>query len=120
MSKINFTQVFKSIETGEVIKDPPMIFTCERCGRQNIMVETVQDLTLKLIAVRALLNIKEDDRTKAEEKYKRGKLAERIMESKDAVDLSAEEISMLKDLIGNSFAPQIVFKSFEMLDPKKE
>lgn len=97
-----------------------MVFRCEKCGHQNIQKEKMKDLTLRLIAVRALLTMEPNDKTKPEEKYDRGKLAEKIMESKSAVDLSSEEITKLKDLIGKGFASQIVFHAFDMLDPKKE
>ena len=120
MSKLTFNQVFTAIETGETITDPPIFFKCERCGHQNTKEEKAKNLTLKIIAVRALLTVEPNDKTKAEDKYERGKLAEIIMESKDSLDLKSEEITLLKDLIGKAFAPQIVFQAFEMLDPKKE
>ena len=51
------------------------------------------------------------------EKQKRGKLADKIYSAKDKIDLSAEEITELKKLIGKRETVLAVNRAYELLDP---
>ena len=74
-------------------------------------------LTLRLVCTKSLTAIlRQDETAKGEEKLKRGILAERIY-SNDEVDLKAEEISLVKELIGRLYGPLIVMRTWRMLDP---
>lgn len=53
------------------------------------------------------------------ERYKRGKLAERIY-AEDVVDLSIDEAKLLKDLIGEGMTTSLVTPSWDYLESSKE
>lgn len=52
-----------------------------------------------------------------EEKFQRGKLADKIGHSKGDLALSPEDLALLKKLIGKAFSPLIVAPAWSMLDP---
>ena len=78
--------------------------------------------TLRTACVNVLTMREVDDRGKAKEisgkdKVKRYELAKRIYHSKELVDLQAEEIALLKELVGRIYPPITVGQAFEILDP---
>ena len=78
--------------------------------------------TLRTACVNVLTMREVDDRGKAKEitgkdKVKRYELAKRIYHAKELVDLQAEEISLLKELVGRIYPPITVGQAFEILDP---
>jgi hypothetical protein len=77
------------------------------------------DFTLGFVASSALLASFPDERDlDGKEKYKRYKLADKISSANGSgVDLSAEEITDLKKLIGKAFAPLVVGRAYDLLDP---
>ena len=87
-------------------------------GKTAMRTEQDKVLLLRTVCVSALLNPVED-KTTGEQKFKDFKLAERI-EDNDLIDLAAEEITHLKELVGKRFAPLIVGRSYEILDPSEE
>ncbi len=54
------------------------------------------------------------------QKVERYELAKKIHNSTGLVDLQAEEIALLKELIGRIFPPITVGQAFEILDPHSE
>lgn len=78
--------------------------------------EDEQALTLRLVCTRALTALFRDENIPGEDKLKRAILAERIY-MQDEVELKAEEISMVKFLVGKFYAPLVVMRAFRMLDP---
>lgn len=73
-------------------------------------------LTLQRVSINALMTPMEDEKNlSGEEKFARYKLASRINAS-SIVEVTAEEIAMLKKLIGNVYAPIIVGPAFEALE----
>lgn len=72
-------------------------------------------LRLWNVAVKALLNAQ--DKTKAEDKVKRFKLAQQLHEAK-SVKLKVDDVKLIKDLVGEAFGPLVVGQAFEMLDPE--
>ncbi len=80
--------------------------------------------TLGAAAVRALVISYEDERNLSpEEKFKRGELATRIYGA-TSLSLKAEDVTLLKRLIGKAYGPLIVFRAWPLLDaaetPAKE
>lgn len=78
-----------------------------------------REMTLKLAAVNALQAQFEDERAlDGEEKFKRGKLAEKIYLGVD-VDLTIEEIAKVKKLIGKAYGPNVVTPAWTALEGEK-
>jgi hypothetical protein len=73
-------------------------------------------VTLETIAVGALMMALPNDTTPGPEKVQRFKLAQRIDGSDTAIDVTAEEITMLKDLIGKLYTPLVVGRAYELLE----
>ena len=97
--KINFDQALKALDG------------------QPIMNET-QQVTLKTVTVNSLLALFQDEQNlSGEEKAKRYVLATRIYANPD-IDLVAEEIALIKKLIGKMYAPLIVGQCFNILDSR--
>jgi hypothetical protein len=82
--------------------------------------EAKATFTLGSAAVRALVIPYEDERNlSADEKFKRGELANRIHAATvgaTALALKAEEVALVKKLIGKAYAPLIVFRAWPQLD----
>jgi len=74
-----------------------------------------EDLTVGNVCASALLTPDGKDQ-EANEKVKRFKLAMRVVEGGEQ-DLSMEEIVLLKTLIGKHYAPLIVGRTYEVLEP---
>ena len=77
------------------------------------------DLLLKEICTTALLG-NYDEKIDGNEKVRRFKLATEIHGSNGEVDLQAEEISLIKNLISKSFSVLITGQAWQLLDPIKE
>ena len=79
---------------------------------------TNKNVTLKSISVNALQNItQEDAKMTGEEKVKRFTLAEKIYKADAPIDVSAKDVVTLKELIGKMYAPLIVARAWEILEP---
>jgi len=77
--------------------------------------------TLKHISVNALTDTLPSEvsgraQVSGEEKFKKFKLASKISDADGPVDLKSEEISLLKKLIGELYAPVIVGRAWDMLE----
>jgi hypothetical protein len=80
------------------------------------IIENGEQVTLGAITSNALLATYKDETDLAgEEKVKRFKLAV-IAEGEQ--DLSVEQVVLLKKLIAKAFAPLIVGRAYELLDPQ--
>jgi len=74
------------------------------------------DATLKMAIVNGLLSPVQNE--KGVEKVKKYELARKVYSS-DEVDLTAEEITLIKERVGETFAPVIVGQCWEALEGKK-
>lgn len=77
-----------------------------------------QDAELNLggVAVSALLLLRQDESNiSGEDKFKRYKLAERLT-SGGVIDVSVEELALLKKLIGAMYQPIVVGAAFDLLE----
>ena len=82
-----------------------------------VIAETGKILTLRSACCEALLvGHRADTDLPAEEKVGRWRLATRIAR-KDEVDLTAEEVALVKDLIARRYSAAVVGPAWEMLDP---
>jgi hypothetical protein len=108
--KVKVTQVLHDLE-GFPLRDAAVTSTDGKILRPE------RDFTLRKACTEALqaLNLA-GDATDGEERYKRFLLAMKIM-SADEVDLTAEEITKLKRVIGLAFGAVVVGRCYEILDP---
>ena len=99
--KIDVNQTLKAVN-GDVLKDND--------GKGNVV-----DATLKIAIVNALLSPVEKEI--GTEKVKKLKLAIRVYEATDEIDLTAEEIVLIKERVNSSYPlPLVVGRVFEMLE----
>jgi hypothetical protein len=105
--KIDFSQELKTIEGGTLMR-PKQI---DKEVRQI-------PATLKWAAVEALLASGGVDKLSGEEKGRRYELALKVQEAKEAIDLSVDDVSFIKKLCDDHFAPLIVGQTRRLLDGK--
>lgn len=73
--------------------------------------------TLKDAVVNALLSLLDDERhIPGEEKAKRWILATRIYSNPENVELTVEEVAMIKSLVGKAYPPLIVGQAWKILE----
>lgn len=73
--------------------------------------------TLGDVAVAALTGVlAEDARDDGAAKFKRGELAHRIYKAK-SIELTVEEVALIKERIGKVYGPAVVFAAWPLLDP---
>ena len=88
-------------------------------GGQKI---TKKDLTLREVVTNSLLAPPpqgQREQMDGNEKARRYYLAMEIHKSKKQVELSVDDIKLIKDEIGRVYPPLIVGQAFEILDPPK-
>jgi len=94
---VNVNQVLKTMD-GQVMKD-------------NVDGNAV-DATVKMAIVNAILSPVKDE--SGVDKVKKYELAKKIYAS-DEVDLDEKEIALIKERVGEGFAPIVVGQIFELL-----
>ena len=77
-------------------------------------------VTLQNASVNALLGQTQDENPDGTEKAKRFVLAMKIHNVKEPVDVTAEEVALIKKLIGKIFTPLVVGRAYELLEQKIE
>lgn len=121
--KINLNHIFKTIK-GEKLTQPSQkqrIAALEmQLKNHNVslpQVPATEDMTLKEVCLAALqANFDDEKQLSATEKVARYSLATDIFKAKESIELVAEEIALLKKLIGKGFTMLIVGQSYELLD----
>jgi hypothetical protein len=77
-----------------------------------------KDATLGLIAVEALCAVYQDEQNlTGEEKCKRAALAE-VAYKANGEDVSVEDVTLIKKLIGKAYAPLVVKKAYDIIEGK--
>ena len=94
------------IKLNQAIKDPK--------GEDMKYVDSTETLTLKAVIQDALLFPKEKEDGK--EQYVRYDLFKQINEAKNEIELSTDDISSIKKLIGEIKPPLIMGQAWEMLE----
>lgn len=105
--KIDVNYQFVNLD-GKVIKEP----TTDK-------KKEGPPFTLRKVCTTILLNPGEE-KIKAEDKIERYHLAQKIHQSNGLVDMQAEEVALLKRLIGENYPPLTVGQAYEILDPHKK
>lgn len=78
---------------------------------------SVVELTVKMVLLEALLRVHPgDDRLSGMEKMRRFDLAKRIYDTKEYIDISHEEIVLLKESVGLKLPVLIVGQTYRMFD----
>lgn len=78
---------------------------------------TVRDVLLSRLAVNALLvNYPDEQSLSGEEKVKRFKLAQQINDADGDVEITAEQVALLKSLIAKGYTPLVVGQAYEILE----
>lgn len=108
--KVPITTVLHDIE-GIPLRDAKVT------DSEGKVLRAERDFTLRKACTEALqaMNLS-GDTPDGEERFKRYQLAIRIM-AEDEPDLSSEDITKLKRLIGLSFGTIVVGRAYELLDP---
>lgn len=89
----------------------------ERDAARKEMDKLKVPLTLGLVCRHALsANFQDEQGVAAEKKFERGMLAYKIAKG-EIQALSAEEITLIKPLIGKFYGPVVVLRAFMLLDP---
>lgn len=117
--KIDFNYQFKTLD-GKVIPERPDEEIVDKDGKKT--TKKYPPFTLRKVCENVLLapETGENGEVKemsGEEKAKRYGLAKRIYTGKVLVDLQAEEIVLLKKLIGKIYPTLTTGQAFEILDP---
>lgn len=80
-------------------------------------LEDKPPLTLTTVVLNALLNSFEDEKAlTGKEKADRMQLALKINKRPAEVDLTAEQLAKIKELVGKMYGPLIVGRAYEMLE----
>ena len=101
--KIDFSTLLHGLD-GEVLRTPPM-----KQGEEGKLQ------TLSRVCVDALVAVERNATPNGKISFERYQLAEKINDKKE-VEVSAEEIVMLKDRVGIIFGPVVVGPAFKLLD----
>ena len=106
--KIDVSVVLKDLESKEIKIQKPV----------GDKVELV-DMRLKDACKEALMGIYDDEKqVSGQEKFDRYQLATKIVLADADCDLTVEEISKIKSLIGKSYGPAIVGPVYSLLEKK--
>ena len=91
---------------------------CETCGQ--LKTEKIQ-MSLGYGCYEALSAVVESDKNETgEDKYKRGKLGEKIINAIAPIDISAEDIVLIKERVGQLYGPVPVVVIYDLLEGKKD
>ncbi len=85
-------------------------------GEIATYMDTKVEITLRKVIEDALLYPKEKEDGKA--KYVRYEMFKRIMEAKESIELTSEDIADIKKLIGETKNPLIVGQAWDLLEGK--
>ena len=115
----DLNKVFKTLDgrnmTVNIVEDEQGTL-----GGQKV---TKKDLTLREVITNSLLAPPpqgQRDQMEGAEKARRYFLAIEIHKAKNQVELSVDDIKLIKDEIGRVYPPLIVGQAYEILDPPRE
>lgn len=76
------------------------------------------DVTIGYAIAHALFMQFDDERSlSGDQKWARGELAWRIQHAKQSIDLTAEDVVVIKRCVGKAYPPLVVQQVFPLLDP---
>ncbi len=117
--RVDFSQPFMQLMEPEKLMldgSPPEVFTCTECGHTGEAEDERVPVTLKAAACNALMSMDPQSKMSGEEKVKRYDLATRIVKGDPDEVIKAEEIVLMKKVIGEIYNPVIVGQAFKLLD----
>lgn len=79
-----------------------------------LLDENQQPLTLKTVVCNALMTTYQGERIAGKEKYRRFKLAQRVMNTQGATELSKDEATLVTELIGQLYGPVVVGPIYDL------
>ncbi len=117
--KIDFNYKFVDLD-GNIIRDGAD--EREEVDGKMVVTKKAPPFTMRMACVNVLVLTRLDRSTKpkeltGQEKVDRYELAMRIHKSTGLVDLSVEDIVLLKDLVGSTYPPITVGQAWDILDP---
>ena len=87
---------------------------CEKCKH---LLGVKEPMTLEYACMEALYGMTDNDRTETgASKYARHKIARLIVEHSNEVEITSEEITMIKDRVGQWFGPAVVGAVYDILE----
>lgn len=114
--KVNFERQLKNLD-GKILIDegtPQEVDGIPVKDENGSFVLEYKPVILSGICINALLSVNQQANVSGEEKLKRYQLAIKVKNGKGEV--SAEEISLIKKLVGEVFSPLVVGQVWEMLE----
>ncbi|HEC63811.1 MAG TPA: hypothetical protein ENI23_00790 [bacterium] len=120
--KIDFNYKFKNLDGTDIPERPPEMASIDG----EMKKKTYPVFTLRTCCVNVLTMNPTSERGKpaveltGKEKVGRYDFAKKIYDSKGLLDLEAEEITLLKDLIGKVYPPITVGQAYKILDPHSD
>lgn len=81
------------------------------------VVDAGKDLTLSSACMTALNIVKKEDTSTGDQKFKKYELSMRIKDG-GVVDISTEEIVLIKAIVGEIYVPLLVGRIFDLLEGK--
>lgn len=124
----NLDYVFRDLDGDEienitVEQEDDETLVCDECGRagRHLQRITKGNLTLRDVLLRRLLAEpgRDEKALKEKEKLKRFKLAEKIHDAGDEVEMESGDNDLLKKLIGKEERTLVVGQALPILDPKQ-
>lgn len=100
---------------GEPIPDLAQVPEPDENG--DIDLNGVPPLTLRKVIARALVNAGQRKEVPTEKKLNRGTLALKVFDHEGPMTLKAEDVSTIKECVGEVYGPLVVARTFPMLDP---
>lgn len=112
-SALDLTQRFRDTDKSFITEPNVKPGNKEKCdGRDGGPCMTLGSVIFQSL----LATYNDEPGITGEEKFNRGRLAQKIQDQK-AVDLTAEEVVLVKKLVGKLYTPIIVVQAYGMLDP---
>lgn len=89
-------------------------------GMDNVPMKDEKEVVILLenVAVNSLLATRQDDNATGTEKVKRFALAMKINNVTEPVEVTAEEITLIKDLVGKVYTTIVVGRAYDLLEQK--
>jgi hypothetical protein len=101
--------------------DPTAILT-KLNGEPHKVIDTAsgvsgdKDLTLKDAIVNALTAIYQDEKPEGVESFKRGQLASVIYKATGEIEVTAEDVALMKKLLGRYYGPAVIYPAYMLLE----
>jgi hypothetical protein len=82
------------------------------------IINDKKELTLALVCENALLALTEKNNSLPGAKKVHRAILAQCIHTEGQVDIVAEDVAMIKDVIAESYSPLVIMRAWEILDPK--